>query len=91
MDDLQLPPHSGSFVTLDQMSSAANHVAEHYGEDGYLIAVETSTLGFALFRVHHRDGSEFRLLLDRYGIVEDVAQDLPPSVALSQATEVLSR
>jgi hypothetical protein len=88
-DDVRLPLFSGEMVKTEQMIAAASYVGTHYGIVGYRIGVEVSSFGYALFRVRHSDGSEFRLLVDRWGNVEDVAQNLPLDVALGQASQQL--
>lgn len=52
------------------MAEAARYVEREYGETGYAIATEAASgTGKGVFRVSHFDGSEFRIMADRYGNV----------------------
>lgn len=57
-------------ISPDAMGAAAAHVEREYGY-GYALGVEYgSRLGQSVFLVCHFDGSEFRLIADRYGNVD---------------------
>lgn len=63
-------------VKPDAMIAAAAHVEREYGSTGYLIGTEEGlNSGGGIFLVSHSDGSEFRLIADRYGNVDLLPHD----------------
>lgn len=54
-------------VSTDQMFAAAGFVSREWGDYGYRLGVESSWFEGAVFLVQHSDGSEFRILVDRWG------------------------
>lgn len=74
------------------MSAAANHVSREYGETGYVLALEEAwfTAG-AVFNVRHADGSEFRLVADRYGNVRRLPDAESMGIALELDAEAIRK
>lgn len=66
------------------IAGAARYVEREYGETGYAMAWEYGATGCAVFRVRHFDGSEFRVMCDRY----ENAFTLPDIADLSEAIRV---
>ena len=55
-------------VTCDQMSSAAGYLASNWGDYGYrFTGIESPTGAVSVFTVRHSDGSEFAILVDKWG------------------------
>lgn len=55
-------------VPTDQMFAAAGFISREWGDHGYRLGCEySSPFGSAVFLVRHSDGSEFRILVDRWG------------------------
>jgi hypothetical protein len=71
-------PNSGwNTVDIDVMSTAAAHVRNGWGEDGYSIAVACGDWNWTLFRgVCRIDGGDFWFVVDRYCNVADIPQEV---------------
>ena len=55
-------------VTADQLSSAAGHLRDNWGDYGYRFeGIETLTYAVSVFRVCASDGSRFAILADKWG------------------------
>ena len=55
-------------VTADQMSCAAIHLRENWGDYGYrFTGIETRTYAVSVFRVCCSDGSRFSIVADKWG------------------------
>lgn len=61
-------------ASLDSFSSAASYVSRNWGDHGYSIGLEASSFGSGIYLVRHSDGSEFRILVDRWGNASRPAQ-----------------
>lgn len=71
-------------VSAEAMSAAASHLSRNWGDYGYRLGVELAGYGPAVFLARASDGSEFRFLVHRYGVVED----LPEARTLGEALEL---
>lgn len=80
-EDLRLPSFTGPMSSLDAVACAARFVEREWGEHGYRIGVESTNV----FRVRCSDGSEFRVVADRWGNTRAVPQDMPADKALASA------
>lgn len=75
------------------IAAAAHYVEREYGETGYAMAWEYGATGSVVFRVRHFDGSEFRVMADRYEnafTLPDIA-DLGEAVRVGVAAETARR
>lgn len=66
---LPVLPYPAPGADPECFGAAASHVQREYGETGYRMALEGCGGSRAVFRVSHFDGSEFRIMADRYGNV----------------------
>lgn len=76
-------------ISPDAMIAAAAHVQREYGVTGYAIGVESgSQFGKCIFLARHFDGSEFRLIADRWGNVDRLPDDWPTLTIAMQIAAV---
>jgi hypothetical protein len=54
-------------ASIDCISGAIGYVSKNYGDYGYSIGLEASSMGAGIFLVRCSDGGEFRILSDRWG------------------------
>lgn len=74
-------------VAPEQMSAAADYVAEHYGSSGYrFVGIESPTAHVSVFHVRASDGAEFMVCADRYGN----ARAVPESIGWRAVVESMS-
>lgn len=73
----------------DTLSGVASYISHEYGMTGYRITPESSTLrGDGFFTVSHFDGSEFRVMADRWGNVERMSDDAATERFFANANSV---
>ena len=69
-------------ATPDQISSIASYIAREWGDYGYRItALESPTYAVTVATVRHSDGSEFKVMGDRYGNCQPLSEDKTLEVA----------
>lgn len=60
---------ASTYVTLEQLRSAAAYVAANWGDHGYRVAVTGSSEHGAVFTARCSDGSTFSFVVDPWGNV----------------------
>lgn len=81
---MSLPYLPATSAVPAAIAAAARFVEREYGATGYAMTMEYGATGYVVFRVRHFDGSEFRVMADRY----ENAWDLPDIADLGEAMKV---
>lgn len=77
--DERRPYFTGPMADPEALGAVCAYVQREYGLTGYHIGIEGMGR-FVCCIVRHSDGSEFRLLADRWGNVENVQEDTTQAI-----------